>query len=159
MSRFNVNDMIDDIVKEQRKKVRAAVKKAETVAKKRIEELIPEKMTEVYYGEYDPRFYTRTNQLIKSVGPYAEIKESGNVFSLNLGVEDENPFGPGAMSHRKGKKRTEEGIFEDFLAGIHPHGLGIGSDFQGTNIEENMNQALEDLIDNELLPIIESAIG
>ena len=158
MSKFNVNDMIDDIVEEQRKKVKAAVKKAEFVAKKRIEELIPEKMTGVYYKEYNPRFYTRTGQLVNSVGPYAETKESGNVFSLNIGVEDESPFGPVAMTHRKGKKRTEQGIFEDFLAGIHPHGNGIGDDFQGTNIEENMNQALEDLIENELLPIIESAI-
>ena len=40
MSKFNINDMIDDIVEEQRKKINKAVKKAEGVAKKRIEERI-----------------------------------------------------------------------------------------------------------------------
>ena len=163
MFKFEVNDMIDEYIAEQRKKVQKAVKKAEGVAKKRVEELIEEKMTDTYYGDYAPRYYKRTRQLGKSVGPYAEAKESGNVFSLKIGVEDESPFGSGAMSHSKrGKnpiKANEGTIFENFLSGIHPNGNGIGDDFQGTNIEENINQALDELIENELMPMIESEIG
>ena len=163
MSRFNINDMIDEIVEEQRKKVKQAVKKAEGVAKKRIEEIIPEKMTGTYYGEYTPRFYKRTNQLGKSVGPYTETKESGNVFSLKIGIEDGSPFGPGAMNHSKRGKnaiKANEGIiFENFLGGIHPNAGGIGVDFQGTNIEDNVNDALDELIENELMPMIEREVN
>ena len=158
MSKFNINDMIDDIVEEQRKKINKAVKKAEGVAKKRIEELIPEKMTGVYYGEYYPKFYTRTDQLKKSVGPYAETKNSNNVVSLKIGVEDSSPYGPGAMKH-KGKKVSEKKIFNNFLAGIHPNAYGIGNDLQGTNIEENIGRALDDLIENELIPMIDKEIN
>jgi len=165
MSRFNINDMIDDIVEEQRKKVKNAVKKAEGFAKRRIEEIIPEKMVDTYYGEYDPRHYTRTRQLEKSVGPYAVVKESGNNLSLQIGVEDDSPFGPGAMNHvKRGKSKSkikpdENIIFENFLEGVHPNAGGIGNDFQGTNIEENVLDALDDLLENEIMPMIEREVN
>ena len=161
MSRFNVNDMIDDIVEKQRKKVYNAVLKAEKVAKQRIETLIPEKMagdkTGQYYDDYSPVGYRRTGQLGGSVGAYTSVTNSKGVVSLQLGVEDESPFGPMSMHHKKGKGKQadEEAIFENFLAGIHPNVYGLHQDFQGTNIEDNINQALDELLAKELMPMIE----
>lgn len=165
MSRFAINDMIDDIVEEQRKKVKQAVKKAKVVAKQRIEEIIPEKMVDTYYGEYTPKYYKRTMQLGNSVGPYAEVKESGNMISLSIGVEDDSPFGPGAMRHiKRGKSKKkieadEEKIFENFLQGVHPNAVQGTDTEKWTNIEDNINEALDDLLENEIMPMIERAVN
>ena len=153
-----INDKIDEIVEDRRKKIKQVIKDVELSAKKRIEEMIPEYMTEKYYSEYSPRFYTRTDQLINSVGPYTEVTDKNNVLILSIGVEDDSPYGA-RMMHHKGKRVNERKIQENFLSGIHPNAEGIGKDFQGTNIEENIKHALYDLVKNELKPMIESGIN
>lgn len=165
MSKFQVNDMIDSIVDEQRRKIHNAVKHAESVAKRRIEEIIPVEMassdkTGAYYEDYTPKYYKRTGQLGNSVGAYAETRNIGGVISLQIGVEDESPFGPAAMHHKGSKKRKpdEKVIFENFLSGVHPNVYGLGNDLQGTNIEENINRALDDLLEHEIIPMINSAV-
>ena len=154
---FGIDDIIDEMVEEYRKKIKQAVKKAEVVARQRIENnIIPEIVGE-YYGGYWPKYYWRQYQLYKSVGPYSEFKESGNVFSLKLGVEDESPYGPDTMAH-SGKTVDNSIIFSNFLSGIHPNVPTLHSDLQGTNTVEYANSLLEELIENELMPMIDNAI-
>lgn len=152
-----VDDMVDDIVKEYRDKIRKAVKKAESVAKQKIENEIIPTATDKYYEAYlEPKYYDRTYQLKNSFGPYTKVKESGNVFSLKLGIEDENPFGPMVMSHR-GKTADENIIFSNFKAGIHPNVPTLHDELQGTNTVQYINNLLDELIENELMPLIDSA--
>lgn len=153
-----VNDVLDDVVDEYRAKIRNAIIKAESIAKQRIENEIIPTATEKYYEAYlQPKYYDRTNQLKNSFGPYTKIKESGNIFSLKLGVEDENPFGPMAMSHR-GKTVNENIIFSNFKAGIHPNVPTLHEELQGPNTVKYVNNLLDKLIENELVPLIDSEI-
>ena len=173
MSRFKINDMIDDIVDDYRKQVAQALKRAEQKIKIRMKEIIQEYMLDDYYNGYSPKMYVRIHQLEKSVGPYTELKESGNVFGLSFGVDIDPPYGASAMDHsqysinvvyqRKKKPGTwertytyqdddvnEEAIFENFLAGIHPN-VGPANT---SNIRERVKKALDIFFDFEVVDIV-----
>lgn len=177
MSRFKVNDMIDDIVQEYRIEVGKALKRAETKIRNRLKNMIREYMIDDYYQGYEPVMYVRTHQLPKSVGPFVEVKEKGGVYIVGFGIDDEPPYGPSAMKHdklilnvkyqRKKKGGTwerkyvydnddadEETIFENFLAGIHPRVGRAGS----SHIEERINTALTIFFDFEVIDIITQEI-
>lgn len=166
MSRFKVNDMIDDIVDDYRKQVKQALQRAEKKVRVRMQEIIQEDMLDDYYNGYTPKVYVRIYQLEKSVGPYTELKEGGNVFALSFGIDDESPFGPSAMHHtRYQRKRSgelcrhsypanEEDIFENFLAGIHPNVGRAGTSNIRARVKEQLNYFLDfevaDIINKEL---------
>lgn len=152
-----VGDLIDEIVNEYREKIRQAVKKAEPIARQKIEDNVIPKAVSQYYSEYWPEHYWRQYQLYKSLGPYSQFTEAGNVFSIKLGVEDESPYGSSAMSH-KGKNVDDAKIFDNFLSGRHPNVPTLRENLQGTNTVEYVNKLLDELIENELIPIIDSAI-
>ena len=157
MSDFGIDDMVDEIVKEYREKIRQAVKRAEVIAREKIEnDIIPNAVDE-YYGGYSPKYYWRQYQLYKSLGPYSSLTESNNVFTLKIGVEDESPFGPDTMFHR-GKNVQNDKIFDNFLDGKHPNVPTRGEDLHGTNTKVYVNALLDELIENELMPLIDSAI-
>lgn len=173
MSRFKVNDMIDDIVNDYRKQVAQALKRAEQKVKVRMQEIIQEYMLDNYYNGYTPKMYVRIYQLQKSVGPYTELKDFNNIFALGFGIEDDEPYGYSAMDHSKyqikvtyqRKKKSgvwektyeyeddnvnEEYIFENFLAGIHPNVGPAGT----SNISERVNKALDYFLDFEVIDIV-----
>lgn len=168
-----VDDTVDKIVEKYRSQIRQAFKKAEVVARQRIENnVIPEAVGQ-YYSEYWPKYYLRQYQLYKSLGPSSNFNESNNVFVLELSVIDDSPFGVSAMSHSSGdgskygpgasycsnKKNVNEGkIFDNFLSGIHPNVPKLKDEFQGTNTVDNLDKLLDDLIETELMPLIDGAI-
>lgn len=177
MSRFKFNDEINDIVEEYRKQVGRALKVAEQKIRIRMKEIIQEYMLDDYYGGYEPKVYIRTNQLENSVGPYTELKSSGNVFGIAFGIETDSPFGPGAMDHsiltlryvrknnsepwektydKSGSKYPvkEEEIFNNFLEGIHPNVGRAGTSHISARVQKALDYFLDfeavDIVNNEL---------
>jgi hypothetical protein len=166
MSRFKFNDEINDIVEEYRKQVGRALKVAEQKIRIRMKEIIQEYMLDDYYGGYEPKVYIRTNQLENSVGPYTELKSSGNVFGIAFGIETDSPFGPGAMHHTRYQTKksgepckhsypaSEEDIFENFLAGIHPNVGRAGTSHISARVQKALDYFLDfeavDIVNNEL---------
>ena len=167
MSRFRFNDAIDDIVEEYRSKVGQALKVAEQKIKVRMQEIIDEYMIDDYYGGYVPKVYIRTYQLGNSVGPYTQLNSSGNVFGLAFGIETDSPFGPCAMHHTRYQTKksgepckhsypaSEEDIFENFLAGIHPNVGRAGT----SHIRARVQQALDYFLDFEAVDIVNGELN
>ena len=170
MSRFKINEDIDNIVNDYRKQVEQALIRAEKRIRVRMQEIIREDMLDDYYDGYTPKVYVRTFQLENSVGPYTELKSANNVFGLSFGIETDNPYGPGAMDHseltliynRKGGgdpwKRTyikdnvdEKAIFENFLEGIHPNITGAS---KTQHIRERVKRHLNYFLEFEAVYIV-----
>ena len=167
MSRFKINNQIDDIVDDYRKQVKQALQRAEQKVKVRMQEIIDEYMIGDYYGGYTPKVYIRTNQLPNSVGPYTELGELGNVFSISFGIDTDSPYGPGAMHHTRYQQKksgepckhsypaNEQDIFDNFLAGIHPN---VGPAGTG-NIRARVSEALDYFLDFEIEYIINNELS
>ena len=166
MSDLGIENIIEDAVNEYREKVKEAVKYAEVVARTKIEQDILPEIIGQYYYEYNPKYYKRQWQLYKSLGPYTLYKSSNNVFSLKIGIEDESPYGPEAMFHTKRNgnevninSKVDNGeIFKNFLKGTHPNAPKRGEEWTGTNTVQYADSLLEDLIENELIPLIDGSI-
>jgi hypothetical protein len=160
MSKFQLNEFAEEVQKEYQKKVEEALKRAEKILDKKIQLIINALMIKDYYEGYFPVEYHRTWQLPKSVAPYVGIGNEGGTFGITIGIDDEAPYGPDAMDHayisKKSTKKAgrnakrEEIIFEYFLAGIHPRVGRAGTSW----VEREVNDALDDLFDNELEDIV-----
>ena len=172
MSRFKINDVIDDIVNDYRKQIGQALTRAEGKIKVCMEEIIQEYMIDDYYDGYTPKLYVRTYQLPRSVGPYTQLKESDNVFGLTFGIDTDTPYGHNAMNHsgegaltlrytRKKKGGVweksydkfdvdEEAIFENFLEGIHPN-VGRAN---SSHIRERVKKRLDYFLSFEVANIV-----
>lgn len=177
MSKFKINDAIDDIVNEYRKQVGQALKRAEQKIKVRMQEIIQEDMLDDYYGGYTPKLYVRTYQLEKSVGPYTQLTDFDTGFNLSFGIDIDPPYGPSAMDHsiltlryvrknnsepwektydKSGSKYPvkEEEIFNNFLEGIHPN-VGRANT---SHIRERLKQHLDYFLSFEVETIVNSEL-
>lgn len=176
MSRFKINDAIDDIVNDYRKQVWAALQRVEKIVKVRMQEIIQEDMLDDYYNGYTPKLYVRIYQLEKSVGPYVKLTDIGNNFNLAFGIDVDPPYGPSAMQHSgegiltlrytrktssepwqksydkivEDKEKFEKIIFENFLEGIHPNVGRAGT----SHIRERVKKHLDYFLDFEIEHII-----
>lgn len=176
MAKFQLNEFAEEIQKEYQKKTEEALKRAEKIIYKRIQKIINEYMIKDYYQGYIPIVYKRTGELKKSVYPDVQIGNQDGAFGITFGIEDDWE----AMDHstlhiivkHKSKKTgkikeyeyfyekpdvDEEGIFENFMAGIHPRVGPANTHY----IEKRVNEALdyffmfelEDIINKELSKI------
>ena len=153
------NSMIDETVSELKQKAKKAMHGAEIKTQKKLMQMIEKDMLENYYAGYSPMYYRRTFQLDKSVTPKTRLNESQREISLDLGID----FYPDAMSHNPKPQflnfspsniPADEGIiFENFLAGIHPNAIGSSGT---TPVQKAAEKAIDDFIDNELIPYIEN---
>lgn len=160
MAKFQLNEFAEEVQKEYQQKVADALRRAERILDKKIQDIIQTMMIDDYYDGHSPRVYERTFQLPKSVAPYIGIDNIGGTFGITIGVDDEEPYGPSAMNHiricKKRKRKAKENanrekiIFEYFLSGIHPR-VGRANTH---HIEEEVNKALDDLFDKELSDIV-----
>lgn len=179
MSKFKMNDMLEDAVNDYRKQIEKALKRAEQRIRVRMQDIINEYMLDDYYNGYTPKMYVRIFQLQKSVGPYTEFGSKDNVFAIAFGIEDEeSPYGFGAMDHsnysikvtyhRKKKSGVwektynyhdedvdEKDIFENFMAGIHPNAVGPTTT---QHIRERTSKALDFFLAFEVEDIVNQEI-
>lgn len=172
MSKFKLNDAIDDIVNAYRKQLGQALKIAEQKIKVRMQEIIQEDMLDDYYNGYVPKLYVRTYQLEKSVGPYSKLTDFGTGFNLSFGIDVDPPYGPNAMNHNGEGVLTlhyirkkdgmaceksydkfdadEEKIFNNFLEGIHPN-VGRANT---SHIRERVKKHLDFFLSFEVADIV-----
>ena len=173
MSRFKINDAIDDIVNDYRKQVWQALQRAEKIIRVRMQEIIQEDMLDDYYNGYTPKLYVRIYQLEKSVGPYTKLTDIGNNFNLSFGIDVDPPYGPSAMDHsvltlhytrKHGSEWVksydkpdvdEEKIFANFLEGIHPNVGRAGT----SHIRERVKKHLDYFLSFEIDGIINSELN
>ena len=160
MGKFQLNEFAEEIQKEYQKKVEEALKRVEKILDRKIQLIINEYMIRDYYEGYFPIKYNRTFQLPKSVAPYIGIGNADGTYGITIGIDIDAPYGPDAMNHAYISKKTkkqqprnakrEKMIFEYFLAGIHPRVGRAGTSY----IEAEVNEALDDLFENELNQIV-----
>lgn len=177
-----LENMIDDIVKEDKKRIALAFEKIKKETEKKIREAIKIAMIDNYYYGYSPITYVRTGQLNNSVAPLIIDDSDNSGLSFSFGVKTSPPKGPKAMKHdkltvrvtnKKGEERLytytvkeynpklEEEIFGNFMQGIHPNAIPIGvTATPTTNVYEEINKALDLLLEDGIIDrIIQDAFS
>ena len=141
-----LENMIDDIVKEDKKRIALAFERIKKETEKKIREAIKIAMIDNYYNGYDPIKYVRTSQLNKLTIRVTNKRGEERLYTYT--VKEYNP-------------KLEEEIFGNFMQGIHPNAIPIGvTATPTTNVYEEINKALDFLLEDGIIDrIIQDAFS
>lgn len=178
----DIENMIDDIVKEDKKRIELAFEQIKKKTSAKISEAIRIYMLDNYYFGYDPFKYVRTGQLSKSVAPLIIDDSDNSGLQFSFGIKTSPPKGSKAMRHdhitlkvtkKNGEEKfysyavknydpkIEEWIFQNFMEGIHPNAVEKGiTETPTTNVYKAINKALDDLLNDGIIDkIIQDAFS
>lgn len=155
-----IGQMVDDLIKEDKKRIQNAFEQIKKEVRKEIEIIIQKDMIDNYYNGYNPLEYVRTFQLPDSVAPLILDNSVENDLQFSFGIKITPPKGASAMSHSeltlrvKGRTYTyddydadEDRIFSNFLKGIHPNArLDRFTSTPTTHVFDAANRALDKLL-------------
>lgn len=177
-----IENIIEDIVKEDKKRIALAFEQIKKKTESKIHEAIRTAMMENYYNGYDPLEYIRTGQLFKTAAPLIIDDSDNSGLQFSFGVKLSKPNGPTAMKHDKltvkvtnknGEEKIyfydvdgydpkiEEYIFNNFMRGIHPNANSRGiTNTPTTYVYDEINKALDNLLKNGVIDkIIQDAFS
>lgn len=177
-----IENMIDDIVKEDKKRIALAFEQIKKKTTQKIQEAIKIAMIDNYYEGYNPLMYNRTGQLSKSVAPLIIDDSDNSGLQFSFGIKTSPPKGSAAMKHNKLTVRVtkkngevnvhsynvknydpsiEKIIFENFMSGIHPNANLKGiTETPTTHVYTEINKALDKLLEDGIIDqIIQDAFS
>lgn len=177
-----IENMIDNIVKEDKKRIELAFEQIKKKTEAKIRVAIQTAMIDNYYNGYDPLVYSRTGQLKKSVAPLIIDDSDNSGLRFTFGIKTSPPKGSKAMKHNKltvqvTKKngevnfhtydvedydpKIEKWIFDNFMMGIHPNANQKGiTETPTTNVYKAINKALDSLLEDGIIDkIIQDAFS
>jgi hypothetical protein len=177
-----IENMIDDIVAEDKKRIALAFEQIKKKTESKIREAIKIAMIDNYYNGYDPLKYNRTGQLRNAVAPLILDDSDNSGLQFSFGIKTSPPKGSAAMRHDKltvkvTKKNgevnfhtynvkdynpeIEKWIFNNFMNGVHPNANERGiTETPTTNVYTAINKALDDLLKDGIIDkIIQDAFS
>lgn len=178
----DIEDMIDEIVREDKKRIELAFEQIKQKTAAKIQEAIKIAMIDNYYNGYEPLVYNRTNQLPKSVAPLILDDSDNSGLQFAFGIKTSPPKGSKAMRHDKLTVKVtqkngstkfysynvknynpeiEKFIFENFMEGIHPNASPEGfTEPLTTRVYAEINYALDGLLRDGIIDkIIQDAFS
>ena len=169
----DIENMIEDIVKEDKKRIALAFEQIKKKTANKIQEAIKTAMIDNYYNGYDPLVYIRTGQLENSVAPLIIDDSDNSGLQFSFGIKTSPPKGSSAMRHdrllvRVTKKNGEEKIysykvkdydpgiekliFNNFMNGVHPNANSRGvTETPTTHVYKEINKALDALLEDGII--------
>lgn len=178
----DIENMIDDIIAEDKKRIALAFEQIKKKTEDKIRIAIKIAMIDNYYKGYDPLVYGRTGQLANSVAPLIIDDSDNSGLQFSFGIKTSPPKGSSAMRHDRLEVKVtkkngevnihsykvknynpeiEKLIFENFMNGIHPNANINGiTQTPTTHVYTEINKVLDNLLRDGIIDkIIQDAFS
>lgn len=118
---ISIDEAIDKIIENYSKNIKGAV---EYASNKAVEDIYKYAFNclDMYYANYEPNIYNRTDHLGDAILPYAEkIKQTKKHITSTVGVQyDPTPLEGIYYGSKKYNPADGQWILENYLKGVHP---------------------------------------